>query len=307
MNRKEMLLLPLKEKIKITNNIIKTTLRVAKKPIVQFSGGVDSCVMAWMINQIDQTVPMVFNDWGLFLPRTKKFVQSYFKRYKITYFIIDSGYNYKSFLKEKGMPIFKGIRTVVKKEDYHKYNITMECRKLKDICFNKFYKEYQFDYFYVGLLAAESIMRKVNFLKRGFVIPKKKNTIMVKPLALFTKSEIFKIVKDNNILWCREAYEYEFQGKTIDWHNKPELMDAMHSDLECFMCPVRFKVEGWGRIGYLARTHIKEFNEVMDLGMRKSLHGIVRDYPGKSDYILKFLIKYDKNFKNKKYGLGKYL
>jgi len=108
----------LDEKIKIAKDIIKQSLAIAKRPIVQFSGGADSCAMGWFVNQIDKTVPMVFHDWGLFLPRTKEFAEEYFKKYNIKYRIDSSGYDYKSFLKEKGLPLFKGFRPFINKNNY---------------------------------------------------------------------------------------------------------------------------------------------------------------------------------------------
>jgi len=291
--RRDLLNLSFEDKIKVTNTIIKEVLKKAKRPIVQFSGGADSCVLGWFVHNINEDIPMVFNDWGLFLPRTKEFVLEYFKKYNIKYFVSESGYDYKSFLKEKGMPIFKGVKKIVSKKDYNKYNISEDCRKLKNICWNKFVKEHKPDYYFIGILADETPQRKSIYINHGFIQKKDHNTFSVKPLVLFTKTEIFRLIEENKIYWPKDAYEYEYQGVTINWSDRSNVkIKVRHSDLECFMCPVRFTEEGWGRLGRLARKYPIIYQEVMRLGIRKSLLKIIEDYPKKTDYIKKFLKTY---------------
>uniref|UniRef100_A0A6M3KZU8 Putative phosphoadenosine phosphosulfate n=1 Tax=viral metagenome TaxID=1070528 RepID=A0A6M3KZU8_9ZZZZ len=300
--RKTLLKADYNTRLEATKECIRQVLAKAKRPVIQFSGGADSCVLGWFIHNIDKTVPFLFNDWGLFLPRTKEFVLEYFNKYKVKYFISDSGYNYKSFMKEKGLPIFKGVRKIVTKKDYKKYNISEDCRKLKNICWKKFINEYHPDYYFIGIIADELAQRKTIFINHGFIQKKEYNTFSVKPIVLLTKKEIFSILEENKILWAKDAYEYEYKGKTVKWYDCSEKIKVRHSDLECFICPVRFTEEGWGRLGRLARKYPKIYEEVMKLGIRDSFIKIIQDYPNKSDYIKRFLKTYpiteeDKNIK----------
>jgi len=294
--RRAMLNWSIEDKIAWTKKTIREALALAKRPIVQFSGGADSCVLAWFVHNIDPHVVMVFHDWGLFLPRTKEFCIEYFHKYDMKYMITDSGYNYKSFLKNKGLPIFKGFHPFLKKKDYSKYNISEDCRRLKDICWKKTCQLYFPDYYFIGITAWESPQRKSIFINHGVYQKKPRDTTSVKPIVLFKKSEIFQIIKENNIYWEQSSYEDVYNGEVIKWHEnceeKKKLFDCFFSDLECFMCLTRFKSKGWGRFGKLARKYPKEFREVMDLGIKDSMEKIIKDYPDKTAYVQEFLNTY---------------
>ena len=290
--REALLKMSFEEKLEWSKQTIKDTLAVAKRPIVQFSGGADSCVLAWLVHSVDPTVKMVFHDWGLFLPRTKEFAIEYFKKYNMDYMITDSGYNYKTFLKEKGLPLFKGFK-FINRENLKKYNITEDCRKLKNYCWSKTKKAFKPDYYFIGITADESPQRMAIFKVHGVYQKKSGGLTQVKPIVLFTKDEVFKILKENDILWEKDSYEYEFKGKMVNWHEncaeKKKELGCFYSDLECFMCLTRFKSEGWGRFGRLARSHPKEFKEVMDMGIKDSMEQIIKDYPEKTKYVQEFL------------------
>jgi len=293
--RDKLLKMSFEDKLAWTNQTIKDTLAVAKRPIVQFSGGADSCVLAWLIHKIDPTVKMVFHDWGLFLPRTKEFAIEFFEKYNIDYMITSSGYDYKSFLKTNGLPLFKGFKWL-SREKLKKYNITEDCRKLKNYCWSKTKKEFKPDYYFIGITADESPQRMAIFKTHGVYQKKSGKLMQVKPIVLFTKDEVFKILKENDVLWEKVSYEYEFMGKMINWHEncseKKKEYGCFYSDLECFMCLTRFNTKGWGRFGRLARTHPKEFIEVMDMGIKGAMEQIIADYPTKTKYVKDFLDTY---------------
>lgn len=282
--RKKLLSLSFKDRLEITRDIIKESLEEAKYPIIQFSGGIDSCIMAYLIHEIDETVPCLFMDWGLFLPNQIEFCKKFFKKYNFKYYISNSGYNYEEFLKEYGFPIFKGITKKIKKEEYENYNITTKCRMLKNRAWTDFRKKHKGDYYFVGILADESPQRKNIFLNHGFYT-KKNNGIRVKPISLLKKDEIFKYCKNNNILYPKDFYKDVYDGKEFHYD---------HCDLGCFMCANRFNKFGYGRLGRNARNHKKHIIKVLDLGLRDTLRKIVIDYPEESKYISEFLSKYDK-------------
>lgn len=306
--RTKLLEMSYEDKIKWSKKTIKDTLAVAKRPIVQFSGGADSCALAWLVHQVDPTVKMVFHDWGLFLPRTKQFAIEFFEKYNIDYMITDSGYDYKTFLTEKGLPIFKGFKFISRKE-LKKYNINEDCRKLKNYCWSKTKKIFNPDYYMIGITAHESPQRMAIFKVHGTYQQKSKKLTQVKPIVLFKKSEVFRLIKENNILWEQASYEYMFRGKMINWHEdceaKKKEFGCFYSDLECFMCPTRFHAEGWGRLGRLARDHQKEFMEVMDMGIKDSMERIIFDYPAKTKYVRDFLSIYYYKTKKEDFNVQK--
>ena len=192
--REALLKLSFEEKVEWTKQTIKDTLAVAKRPIIQFSGGADSCVLAWFVNQIDPTVKVVFHDWGLFLPRTKEFALEYFKKYNMDYMITDSGYDYKTFLKKQGLPIFKGFKWLNRGE-LKKYNITEDCRKLKNYCWSKTKKIFKPDYYFIGITADEAPQRMAIFKVHGVYQKKSGGITQVNPIVLFTKYENYRILK----------------------------------------------------------------------------------------------------------------
>jgi 3'-phosphoadenosine 5'-phosphosulfate sulfotransferase (PAPS reductase)/FAD synthetase len=291
--RNELFNLPLEEKLKVTETIIKEALSLSKRPVVQFSGGADSCLMAYLVNQIDPNVPCAFNNWGLFLPKTKEFVLKFFKKYNIKHFINESGYDYEKFFKEKGYPIFKGVRSFMKKEDYPKYRITDYCRRLRHKCWNPFKKEYKPDLSFLGILAKESPSRNAIFSKYGFLM-NKKGMLQVKPIALFTKPEVFKLLKDKKILWPKDSYEEVVDGEVVCTHNINKILPfGMHSsDLECFICPARLKQKGFGRWGRLQRNNPEVLKSIMNNGFERVLRDIIHDYPQESKIFRDFLDNY---------------
>ncbi len=282
-NRKEMLKLPFEDRWELTNSVIKQVLYFAKKPLIQFSGGADSCLMAWMINQINKTVPAFFADWGLFLPRQKEFCEKFFKKYDMKYLIKDSGINYKEFLSKNGFPIFKGVRPFITPKDFKKYNITGNCRSLKNRCWRNLLKTYPCDYYFCGILADESPQRKSLFIQYGFVSKKKDGSTLVKPIELIKKKEVFELLEKYSIPYPKDMYRDTFEGKHFKYN---------HCDLGCFICNIRFKELGWGRLGRLARENPDLYKEVMDMGLRDSLEKIVIDFPKKAEYIANFLKYY---------------
>ncbi len=280
---REMLSWSFEKRLEMSKQIIRDALKEAKYPIVQFSGGGDSCLLAWLVNQVDPTVPMAFNDWGLFLDRQLDFCKKFFKKYNMKYYVSKSGTNYKEFLTKKGFPIFKGFRPFITPKDFDKHGMTGSCRSLRKKCWRNLLKQYPADLYFVGILADESPQRKSLFVQYGFW-SQKDDGIMVKPIELITKAEVFELMDKNDILYPKEYYQDVFDG---------EILKFKHCDLGCFMCGERFKEKGWGRIGRLAREDNELFKEIMDLGMRNTLHSVIEDNPNKTDYIIEFLRRYD--------------
>lgn len=282
--RKQLLLLPFKDRLNITKEVIKDTLNKAKYPVIQFSGGIDSCFMAYLIHKIDPTVPAVFNDWGLFFPEQEEFCIKFFKHYNFKYYISRSNWDYKKFFKKYGFPIFKGIRHFISSKDYSKYNITTKCRMLKHSAWKNFLKEHKCDYYFVGILADENPQRKALFIGYGFYTKKKNEPTRVKPIVLIKKDEIFKYCKKHNILYPKDFYKDTYKG--ITYHYK-------HCDLGCFICTPRFNKEGFGRLGRNTRKNPKIIKEVLDMGLRQSFKKIIADYPEESWFIKQYLEEYD--------------
>ena len=277
---------PYETRLEMSKDCIRQVLTVAKNPYIQFSGGIDSCVMFDIIYKIKPVIP-VFNDWGLFLPEQEKFCQEFMSKYTMPLITVSSGVTWQDFLTKRGFPIFKGFK-YIKEEDYKELNITKSCRSLKDKCWNTFYKNQTPDYYFVGMIHDESPQRKSLFIQHGFIIPKDKG-ILVKPIVLLKKSEVFRYAEENNVLYPKEYYKDTYNGRTISFS---------HCDMGCFICGIRFGEFGFGRIGRLARSRPDIFYKTMDLGLRKTLNHIITKYPFlEVDHIIQFLNEYDKPLK----------
>ncbi len=293
--RKRALNYSFRERMEITEGIIRIYLSLSKYPVIQFSGGIDSCFMAHLIHKINPNVPCVFNDWGLLLPYQEEFCIKFFKLYNFKYYISRSGWDYKSFFKKYGFPIFKGVRHFISVKDYPKYNITTKCRSLRNYAWRNFLKEHKCDYHFVGILADESPQRRALFVGHGFTTQKKNEPTRVKPIALIKKNEIFKYCEENNILYPKEFYKDTYKGKTY-FHNQ--------CDFECFVCTIRFTEEGYGRLGSNTRRDPELIKEVLDMGLRDSFIKIIKDYPKESWYIQNYLEEYDEKGKKMLEAIG---
>jgi len=281
--RQELLKGSYEERLEASKECIRQVLAVAKSPVIQFSGGADSCVMADIIHNINPDIPCLFNDWGLFLPEQEAFCRKFFQKYEYKFTVMNSGVTWQDFITKKGFPIFKGLK-YVDKADYNELKITKSCRSLRKKCWSKFMKENPTtDYFFVGMLADESPQRKSLFIQYGFVSKKEKGTL-VKPIILLTKQEVFDYLKKNKIMYPKDYYKDEYKGETFEYN---------HCDLGCFLCGTRFKEYGFGRLGRLARERPDIFHKTMDMGLRDTFQKIREKYP-QSEQVKLFLEEYDK-------------
>jgi 3'-phosphoadenosine 5'-phosphosulfate sulfotransferase (PAPS reductase)/FAD synthetase len=282
--RRRLLTLSYEDRLLATQDLIQQVIEVAKHPIIQFSGGADSCVMADIIHKLYPSIPCVFNDWGLFLPEQEEFCKKFFEEYGYAYLISRSGIKWEEFLPKNGFPIFKGTK-FIPEDKYKEFNISKKCRNLKDICWSKLRKLHPVDYYFVGMLADESPQRKSLFINYGFVIPKSDGSILVKPIILLTKKEVFEYLKKNKIMYPKEYYKDTYQGKTFSYN---------HCDMGCFICGIRLNEYGFGRIGRLARTRPDIWFKLLDIGLRETFHKIIKAYPRMLENIPKLLEEYDK-------------
>ena len=282
--RQKLLTEPYEVRLEATKECIRQVLTVATHPIIQFSGGADSCVMADIIHKINPHVPCLFNDWGLFLPEQEEFCLEFFKKYDYRYFVSRSGVYWADFISKNGFPIFKGFK-YIPEDKYKELGFTKNCRSLKNKCWSSFRKSRKIDYYFVGMLADESPQRKSLFIQYGFVIPKKHGDILVKPIILLSKKEVFKYLKDNKVLYPKNYYSDTYGGETFQYN---------HCDLGCFMCGIRFNEKGYGRLGRIARQRPDLLYKMLDMGLRDTLQKITLNYPLQSDHVVDFLHEYDK-------------
>jgi len=285
--RRRLLGLPYAERLEATKECIRQVLAIAEYPLIQFSGGADSCVMADIIHRINAKVPCVFNDWGLFLPEQQEFCERFFSMYGYNSYQAKSGVQWQEFLPKNGFPLFKGVKFIPENR-YKEFNISKKCRNLKDKCWVNLRKEYPVDYYFVGMLADESPQRKSLFINNGFVIPKSDKTILVKPIILLTKQEVFSYLRDNGIMYPSSYYQDTYKGQIFNYN---------HCDLGCFMCGIRLDKFGYGRLGRLARNRPDLWFKLLDLGLRDTLHKIVTAYPLQAQYISEMLAEYDSDKK----------
>ncbi len=304
--RSELLEKPYEERMEITREIIKTVVSADIPKVIQFSGGVDSIFMLSLVHEYDDTIPALFMDLGLFLDDQEEFALEFFDKYDVNYVIARSGYDWKSFVKEHGFPVFKGFRPWLSTSEYERYNITTECRKLRRICFRRFRKKVDigFHYSLCGSIADESPQAKTFFKRFGFVNKPRSHSRLIKPIQLIKKDEIIQYLIDNDIMFPRDVYQIDENLKgsgieTVTCKIDGKEVTMGNSGYACFMCGTRFNTDDYGRFGRIARREKELYDELLGMGLLETFLKVISDYPEKGKYIMEFLKEYPASYKDR--------
>lgn len=224
--------LPLKLKIELSKNRIKQFYEhFDGKVYVSFSGGKDSTVLLHLVRSLFPEVPAVFVDTGLEYPEVRSFVKSFdnvitlrpempFNKViteygypliskEVAQFIEDNrrnpnGYTAKKFDPNSDYVKKYGSRFCLAKWNYLKdsdIKISSQCcRIMKKTPAKKFEKESGLKP-YIATMAAESNLRKQEYIKKGCNSFESKRPAST-PLGFWTEQDILQYLVENNLPYC---------------------------------------------------------------------------------------------------------
>ncbi len=192
--------LPLDEKVKKSQEIIKEAIQKYPKIGLGFSGGTDSLVLLHLVLPIMKDIPCIFVDTQHEFPETYAFIDKVVKEWKLNYEAVKAPENKLEEFKAK-----HGLKTPAFTEiccGYHKIAPMM-----------KAIGDRKFDAFLVGLRGVEHEERA----KEVFFSPRKNPDHMrVHPLLFWRQQDILEYVKKYNVE-CNPIYAkgYTSLGCTI--------------------------------------------------------------------------------------------
>jgi len=231
--------MPLKYKVEMTKARIREWYRHYNgKVYVSFSGGKDSTVLLHIVRSLYPEVEAVFCDTGLEFPEIREFVRSIdnvrYLRPTMKFKDVIEKYGYPVISKETATKVNEirntksdylrnkrlyGRATRKNGEKYackttgklpNKWRFLIDAPfKLSANCCNVFkkqpakkYEKETGNHPFVGTMAGESSLRKVNYIKNGCNAFNKKRPTS-QPLSFWTEEDIWQYIRENNIPYSR--------------------------------------------------------------------------------------------------------
>jgi len=186
---------PLDKKIEYALELIRKALNNSKYPIVSSSWGKDSIVTLHLVHQIDDTVPVLYNDTGVDFPETKKYMKEMTELWNLKVIIAKSEkWTFWKIVEKYGYP--ETVRGTKKS----KYREPMCCKLLKTEPTKKALKQYNIDTNFVGIRAEESQTRRSAYVLFGdYYYSKTWNMYKALPIMFFTEQDIWDYMDNYNI------------------------------------------------------------------------------------------------------------
>lgn len=224
--------LPLKLKIELSKNRIKQFYEhFDGKVYVSFSGGKDSTVLLHLVRSLFPEVSAVFVDTGLEYPEVRSFVKSFdnvtilrpemsfnkvIEEYgypviskEVAQFIEDNRKNPNGYTAKKFNPNSDYVKKYGSRFCLAKWNFLKDsdikissqcCRIMKKTPAKKFEKESGLKP-YIATMAAESNLRKQEYIKKGCNSFESKRPAST-PLGFWTEQDILQYLVENNLPYC---------------------------------------------------------------------------------------------------------
>ena len=192
--------LPLDEKVKKSQEIIKEALKKYPKIGLGFSGGTDSLVLLHLVLPLKPDIPTIFVDTRHEFPETYEFIDKVVKEWNLNFTKVKAPEDRLEKMKERfGFKTPEFIKICC---GYHK--IAPMIKAIRD---------FGLDAFFVGLRGVEHEERA----KETFFSPRENpDHIRVHPLLFWRKEDVLEYVKKNNIE-CNPLYSqgYTSLGCTV--------------------------------------------------------------------------------------------
>ena len=180
--------LSFEDKLKLTQDVIKVSLDMVKKPVIASSFGKDSIVLTHLVHQFDNTIPIVFTNTGVCYRETLKYKEQLEKEWNLKIFELKPEQTFWEIVREHGYPKrSRNSKTGDKREPAC-------CKILKYEPMVKFIKEYKPDLVFVGLLGDEGRQRKWVYICKGGAIYEHIALGIKKaiPIIWWTKEDIWR-------------------------------------------------------------------------------------------------------------------
>lgn len=192
---KELLSLPLKDKIIRAEILINHELRNKERPMIACSWGKDSMVMLHLVRKYCKRVMVVFSNTGVEYPETLVYRDKLLKEWDIkNYRETKPIKTFWECIKLYGYPKFRQM------SNQGKNRTPKCCYYCKEKPAINLIKEYKPDVEFVGLQASESMVRRLSFFREGEAFDSKKyGTRIVRPLMIWTDKDIWDYHEQENI------------------------------------------------------------------------------------------------------------
>jgi len=225
--------LPLNDKIKYSNNLLRKYLKNFNKPVICWSGGRDSTVALHMIRQAIIDIPVIYVNSGVDFPETVQFIDFLADKWNLNLFVSEpeKEENFWSVGAKYGWPIFgKNIASNVERAN-RSGNIRPQLSKVeKVLANNKIFisarctkyiqekpskiieKKLGADIKILGLRASESSTRVRLWVDHGDCYKvkdyfgKNKEIWKINPISIWTDKDILEYHNINKIPYC-ELYK----------------------------------------------------------------------------------------------------
>lgn len=175
------------DKLILTVEIIKKALENNKKPVIASSFGKDSVVLLHLVHQIDNTIPVAFNNTGVNFTETIEYMNKLKKDWNLKIYELKPKKTFWEVVKEHGYPKqSRSSKTGDKREPKC-------CKILKIEPLHRFIKGYKPDIIFVGLLGDEGRQRRWVYIYKGGALYEHKSERVNKciPLIWWTTKDIW--------------------------------------------------------------------------------------------------------------------
>ena len=187
--------IPLEDKLKKTEEIIKKSLERSSNPLVGWSGGKSSTVLLYLVRKFKPDIKVIFHNTGVEFPETLDFIKRMKKEWDLNLFITKPWKkNFWDVIKEYGWP-----------EGKHKYNEKgFQGRYcvyyLKEKPLQIFCRENSIDLIFDGISFSESRHRMFLAEKFGYEFYAKKFQVLkVRPLIYWNEEDVWDFINENGI------------------------------------------------------------------------------------------------------------
>lgn len=256
---------PLEQKKQRALDVVQRVAKVARRPIVAFSGGLHSCIALAAVREVIPNVEAYMVDIKLAFPDHAAWVAKFMGNSSLRWFHMATPdwTNDEEFMRS-GI-VFKGLQHVPTKE-WERFRINARCRRVRQKWDRRLLKRLKVDYVFTGLLGDEKAQRMRWWLKDGYVKKRGDGIWHVKPIAHYTMDDCEHLAKSGAVEYYERMYD--------------DCGRFRQGDMGCWMCTVRLRNSSAGNLGFLSRNYPKLFRKLMyDFNGAEQLKAIQIAYP----------------------------